>query len=688
MGLRTVGSIVSGLRRVVAAVMLATIASAISFLALTVAAAPASAEPPTRLPQQIHDSANALNGAQRADLQRAIDQLYTDHQVQLWVVYVRTFGGQSAAQWAQKTAEISDLSDRDVLLTVATGDRGYYLSAPGRVDGLDTSALNKIASDSLQPQLRQGNWAQAGLATATGISEQLDPSNTALIVGTTVGGIAVLGGGGALLYRRRNRRRRDDAVVDSLREREEELTADELTAQPLTVLDPWSKEVLTDTDNAVKTSAEELTLAESEFGEAQTAPFRHAVDQARAGLSTCFQLRQRLDDAIPETDDERRSMLVQIITTCTDVDAALDEQSSTFDEMRNLLINADTRFAELTQELVAVQARVAEAGPLLTKLTEKYGADELSSIAHNVDLAAAQLTFAQDSADQGREAISAPAGQQGPAVAAIRSTEGALAQANRLLNAITNAENNIAAAKTQLPALITEVAEEITEAHTLETTGDGASDLTTAIASAQTALDAARNAGSSDLLGSFTSLVEADTTLDAALASARERSSERSRRAELLTSSLTSATSKVSAARDFIATRRGAVQSTGRTRLSEAERLLGDAQKRSATGNVADVSAAVDLARQAGSLADQALMAAQADVVSWQRAESTNLSSNNSTAGAVLTGVLVDSFLRGAASNARYGGGGYGGGFGSGGRSPGSFGGSGTAGRIGVGGRF
>lgn len=655
-----------------------------AFALATVGAPSAKADPPTRLPQQILDTANALTIPQHTELQAAIDQLYNDKQVQLWVVYVKDFGSLTAEQWAEQTATASELGSADVLLAVATESRAYALNSAGKIDGLDTSALQKVASEDVQPQLRQGNWAQAGIATANGITAQLTPSNTALIVGSSVAGLAVLGGGGAFLYLRRNRRRQTDEAIDALRDADDELTAEQLSQQPLSVLDPWSKEVLTDTDNAVATSAEELALAESEFGAAETAPFRRAVEAAREGLAICFSLRQRLDDAIAESDDERRSMLVEIITTCTDVDSALDEQAATFDEMRNLLINADTRFAELTRELVAARTRLEQSGPLFADLTTKYGTDALASIAHNIELAAEQLTFADDSADQGREAISAPAGQQGPAVAAIRSTEGALAQANRLLDAIANAEGNLRAARTQLPALITEVEGEIAEAAQLGAGGDGSPDLTAALDAAQTALTTARTGAINDLLGSFTDLVQADAALDAALAGARRRSDDRVRRSQLLTASLTTASAKVSAAQDFINTRRGAVQATGRTRLAEAERLLAHAHE-STPSTPADVAAVVDLARRAGALADQALMAAQADVVSWQQNESTNLSSNSSTAGAVLAGVLVDSFLRGA-SNSSYGG--FGGGFSSGGRSPGSFGGSGTAGRIGVGGRF
>lgn len=657
---------------------MATVLCGAAVLAGVAGTSTATAEPPHRLPDPVSDPAEVLDDAQRASITQAADRLFTDHQVQLWVVYVRSFDGLSSADWAQQTARISELGGNDdVLLAVATDDRAYRLYPARAISGLDDGELADIASSDVVPALRRGDWAGAGVGAADGLGRALDPSNTGLIVGGVVGGVAVVGVGGVVLYSRRRKRRQVEAGLETVRE--QELTGDQLAQQPLDVLDPWSREVLTDTDNAIRTSEEELRLAVGEFGEGQTAPFAEAVDAAKRGLATSFALRQRLDDNVPETPDEQRSMLVQIITTCTDVDAALDAQVAAFDDMRNLLINADARFAEITRQLVALRARLDTSGQTLAALVDKHGASTVESIARNADLAAEQLTFAEDSADQGRAAIAQPVGEQGPAVAAIRSAEAAMTQAGTLLDGIDHAEENLAAAQTQLPALITEVEGELAEAEGLSV--DGGPALATAVNAATAALDAAKTRFADDPLGVFTALVDADADLDAALDSARGAAAERTRRAEVLTSALTAAQAKVTAASDFIATRRGAVGATARTRLAEAQRLLGEAQAAAQQ----DPVAAVDAARGAGARADEALMAAQTDVVSWQDQQRPP-SAGGAAAGAVLGGILVDSFLRGAS---RGGFGGFGtGGYSSGGRSPGSFGGSSSSGRIGVGGRF
>lgn len=640
----------------------------------------AHAEKPVNMPEPIVDTAGVLTPAQRSALSDRLDRLFDDRAVQMWVVYVRDFDGLKGEDWARRSAEASNLGDHDVLLAVATDRREFYMFPPDP-DSVDVSQseFEEIEQNDVLPALKRSDWAGAGIGAADGIDAAMDPSYTGLITAGVVGGVAVVGGGGAVLYTRRRKRRRLDTELQELREQQEELTGDQLAEQPLDVLDPWSREVLTDTDNAIRTSEEELRLAVSEFGATQTQPFSDALEHAKSGLARSFTLRQRLDDNIPETTDEQRSMLVSIITTCTDVDAALDAQVAEFDAMRDLLINADARFDQITQELVALRTRLDASSTQLIALIDKHGEQTLSSVAHNVDLAREQIGFAEASADQGRAAITQPAGEQGPAVADIRSAEGAIAQATKLLDAIDNADANIAAAHSRIAALITEVDDELAEAAGL--TADGGPALATAASVARTAVANARTGFDADPLGVFTALVTADADLDDALASARDASGERTRRAQVVTGALESAQAKVSAAADFIGTRRGAVQSTARTRLAEAQRLLTQANATAGT----DPLDAADDARRAGSLADQALMQAQGDVVDWQQSQQPRRS-DGSAAGAVLGGILVDSFLRGTLGGGR--GGGFGGGFSSGGRSPGSFGGSGSSGRIGVGGRF
>ena len=61
---------------------------AVLLVALTglLVAPTAVAEPPTRLQTQLTDTAGVLSSAQNAEVSSAIDKLYEQHRIKLWVV--------------------------------------------------------------------------------------------------------------------------------------------------------------------------------------------------------------------------------------------------------------------------------------------------------------------------------------------------------------------------------------------------------------------------------------------------------------------------------------------------------------------------------------------------------------------------------------------------------------------------
>ena len=63
----------------------------------------------------------------------AVNKLYNDRRIRLWVVYVDSFSGQGAVGWAESTMQISDFGDQDALLAVATEDRAYAFLVPSTI---------------------------------------------------------------------------------------------------------------------------------------------------------------------------------------------------------------------------------------------------------------------------------------------------------------------------------------------------------------------------------------------------------------------------------------------------------------------------------------------------------------------------------------------------------------------------
>ena len=78
-------------------------------------------------------------------------------------------------------------------------------------------------------------------------------------------------------------------------------TPTRLASVQIDALDDLSKSIVVDVDNAVRTSDNELALAVEEFGDKDTAPFSQAVTNAKTTLAQAFNVRQILDDAVPET---------------------------------------------------------------------------------------------------------------------------------------------------------------------------------------------------------------------------------------------------------------------------------------------------------------------------------------------------------------------------------------------------
>src|SRR5690606_34057800 len=82
----------------------------------------ANADEPFAIDDRITDRVDAL-GDRRAEVEEAIDRLFEDHRLDLYVIYVDNFSGMGREEWAATTAQQSQLGINDALLAVATGER-------------------------------------------------------------------------------------------------------------------------------------------------------------------------------------------------------------------------------------------------------------------------------------------------------------------------------------------------------------------------------------------------------------------------------------------------------------------------------------------------------------------------------------------------------------------------------------
>lgn len=642
-------------------------------VALAVLCAPgAAAEPPSRMGPQVVDSAGVLSAADEAQVLDAVDTLSRDHQVKLWVVYVRDFASMAPQDWADRTSDLSGFSDRDLLLAVAVDDRGYWLDGT-LPEGVSDAELDSLLAGSVEPDLRDQKWAQAAVDTAEGIGSAMRGGGVSWGVLLLLALAVVVAAGGLVLFSRKRRGDRDRAELSTARELDPTDSA-ALAKLSLPTLHALSRERLVEIDDAVRTSAEELALATSEFGETAVTPFRSALDAAHAATAKAFTIRQQLDDAIPETPDQQRAMLIELIATAGKADRELDAQVTDFDAMRDLLIDAPARLDALTRDIVELTARMPGSEAELVRLDSTYPPSVVAPIHDNVRMALERIAFAQTNIDSARAALTQPVGRQGGAVAAIRAAEGALGQATTLLDAVDQAATNIQQARDGLPAALDELRTDLGSAQTL--TEFGGADLGAAIATATAALNTPH--AETDPLGAFHNAVTADAALDRAIAAASDRKLAVEDLRRRLDRTLTDAAARIDAASSFITTRRGGVDAEARTRLSEAQRHLDEA--RGLTGSAPE--RALVSAQTAAELGGRAMQLAQASVRTWETRQP--MSGGGSQTGAVLGGILLNELLRGAMGGGSRRGG-YGGG---GGYRPGSFGGSSGSRRVSRGGRF
>jgi len=176
-------------------------------------ATPAGAQPPSKLTDHITDGTGVLTESSRAAVSSAIDRLYRDRHIQLWVAYVDNFSRFKPDNWANQTRDASGMGDHDVLLAVATNTKLYAFTVPPKVQGLTTAELNSLQTNKIEPAVGARDWSGAAVAAADGLNKS--PSSSKRIgLWIAIGVVAVVVVVLVLVLLRARRRRRAARQVD------------------------------------------------------------------------------------------------------------------------------------------------------------------------------------------------------------------------------------------------------------------------------------------------------------------------------------------------------------------------------------------------------------------------------------------------------------------------------------------
>ena len=653
-------------------------------VALALPAGAAHAEQPMDVAGEITDPAGALGG-RTDDVQAALDRLADDTPLQLFVVFVDSFDGVDPEVWADDTANASGMGVDDIVLAVAVQDRRYWVSVDDAIS-LSDSQLGTVRA-AIEDRLRADDWAGAAIAAADGYRDAAGGGTGAAKGGGFPWGLLIFGaiavGVVALIVRgsRRARTTRDAATL------------------PTPELNRRASSALIALDDAITTSDQELGFAQAQFGTGATAPFAAVLAEAKKAMGQAFELRQKLDDSVPETEPERRAMLLAILQLCTDADTALDAQTAEFETLRDLHARAPEVLAETGALAEETQGRLPAAQATLERLAATYPEAALATVRGNIDQATTLLAAAREAVGKGLAVVHS---DRPAAVDLARTGQEATAQAITLLAGVDTAGKDLAAAGARIDAGVGSLSADVADAERLVPGDKSVAPVLAAARGAVAAAQAERATG--DPLALLRRLTDAETALDAALAPAREAAEQAERARAHLGQLLGRLRSQIQAVGAFIETRRGAVGTEARTRLSEAARLAAEAERTAAT----DPVAALTTAQQAEQLAVAAQQLAEADVSAWQRNQGGGPGAGfgggfgggvgggvggGSNVGALILGGILGQALGGGG---RRGGGGFGGGCGGGSRGGsrggfgGGFGGSrgGSRGGRGGGGRF
>jgi uncharacterized membrane protein YgcG len=635
--------------------------SVVLCLAIAPGIAFAAGEP--RLQDSVTDTAGVLSAGDEARIADALQQLRDEHDVQLFVAFVNTTGDATVTDFARSTAEMSSLGGNDALLLVAVEDRSDALWVGDSLDSITDAEIDAILTGAVEPKLASGDFAGAMIAGAAAVGEAVASAPATAVPATPVPATpapqtAVPGGStppssgsrldltallavllllaGALVLGRALWIRRAAARA---------------AAAGLDQLNRDANRALLGADEALKDATNDVDFAAAQWGEDEVVAYREAIRQADAQLKTAFAIRQRLDDADPETPPERERMLREILSGTGAARALLDEQEHRFDQLRDLEQAAPEQLAALPAAIAAQQARRQAAGPVVDRLEAAYAPSAIGSVSGNLAEADKALASAAAEAERGRSLVDA---QRHQAVIALRRSQDGIARATLLLDAIERLAQRLDDAAAKLPGDLEAAAADVATARSAVTgaapapavpasvgpapatpapagqspvastppataaapTPPGPSDPVTALAEAERLLAEARHAAEADPPDPLTALeraTSANQAADAIIAGIREAEAQRKRRLAVAATAVTSARGHVDRAVDYITTRRHGVGRTARTRAAEAEASVADAERLAAT----DPDAAVAAAQRATQLADEAYRLAASEFDAW-----------------------------------------------------------------------
>ena len=664
-------------------------------------AALAHAVPPVDIPpgEFVVDQAGVL-GARTAEVEDAVRELQQSEGLNVYIVFVDEFTEPADRnQWVLEMAELNSLGTVDSLLAVAVDGREYLFQS---AEGNPVVSRDQNIAQSIRPALGEADWAGAALTAVAAVEDAATGGDGSVGSGggggslgpvLLIGGVVVVGGGAALLYAR-SKRNKNQRPQPQLQTGPGGRPLDPHDAMSVEDLRRKAGSLLVAADDAIKSSEQELGFAMAQYGDEAVQPFRQDITAAKSHMMESFKLQQQLDDHIPDTEEEQRAWLGDIIRRCEAVNDSLQAHKEDFDALRELEKTAPQALEQARAAARETRGRLDDGTTRLEQLRARFADSALQQVADNIGQAGERLDFVENAAGTAQDKLDE--GDRSAAVIAVRAAEESLHQANILLEAIAKTAKDLEDARQSMERSIADADQDIAQARAIIASGQHP-ELAGPLAGLEAAVSAVRQevaGGRVDPIMMVQRLEAAMEPLDASLSGIRDAQDRNRRAREALQHAIMSAQAQISGTSDYIQARRGGVRSEARTRLAEAERNLDHALAIADS----DPEQALNYARQANALAQQASQMAQEDVDGFGGGMGGFGGGGmfggrgGGLGGAILGGILIDSILHGGhgshGGGGIFGGGGGGdvfGGGGFGGFGGGGFGGFGDGGGAGGG---
>lgn len=687
------------------------------FLASCLALLPAqgaSAEEPMELTGLVTDTTNTLSNSDISEIEDASASLESATGSSLYVVIVSTFENPNVGNdWASAVALDSQLGINDIVLYIGT-DAGEYGLNVDQSLSLSSADRESIQNDIL-PLVNQRDFVGAAVQAASELEQALNGSYSGgsgssgsdtsgatstssensnfftIVLGVLVLVVLIVV---AIVFLNGRRKRQKQ-----LREAEQKQAAElEARLQQASIQ-------LVRMDNLIKSSDEEVAFASAEFGSDEVKVYQNELGMAKKASKEAFELQGKLLDHIPDAPEDREAWIERILTITDTATKRLGDQASHFQELRVRQNDAPKLLVALRQRAEAARPRLAEISSWFDGLDAHYDQSARDRIGADIGQAGQLLDLADDEIEGAT--ASAEAGNAGAAIVDITDAENAFAQFDGLVKGLTATRELFERAPRQIADEAAQLKRTLAQVEDLTGTASVTPSATTTetVTEARKLLaDIDQAAGRfTDPAGTIERLHAVAGRLDDALGGLLEAKERVDHARARLPEALRNASAEISAAAQFINSKRGAVSSGPRTRLDQAESQLARAE---ALRNDDPVQA-LQLANDADHLARTALSTGKQEVdntysfSSWDSTSHAGYGRHRnsyggggdqflSSMGGAILGGIISGILSDSGSSRRhdndwsgfggfggFGGGGGGGGFSGGGGSRGGFGGGG-----------